>query len=857
MSIILFAVQSCINGRHSNDTPCSDVSHCKCQNSQTYGTIVDCSGVRLNTTEVCSICSNISNLTSLDLSNNSLDQIPASCFKECKELKTLSLKSNKLERLPNKTFEGLANLIYLNLENNKLLKKGELSNPDFLSPLLKLQELHLQTNVYDIQETANHTYLSTIPSKTLDSLHTLYLDILPYAKFGTNFKNLKKLKTINFSCRPHCAMVSLTSESFLNVAAVTHLNLSYCNISTIENGTFARLTELVYLDLSYNMVLGFITLRNVSYDLQFTKINVLNYSKVYKTFGAPTWISKCDICFLANTTLKELHINSNRISGFEKDALAYMPPEIYTIYAEDNLFSIGPYLMQLSCLDKLNRLELSGQSTTHGFKDYNDEIYIYEKKVSSTDVCKLPSVPPKPNCKPYGDKTLEWSEVKLPNQLKVCNARSSGLIFDPSPLWRPFKLANSLRSIDVSDNLMFNFKGYLLFFDTLEYVNIANNFCSYMSEESSISLRNVKILDAENNLLGHQLSDDTEGVTFKKLKKLTNLRLRNNLIDVLSENAFIFSENLEVLDLSLNRISSIKFRFDHMRNLSQLYLQDNKLSTLPMELLEHMTKYSNNISIDLSNNSLTLSCANLGLIRWIQGYRQYFINVDSYRFLNDDGNTIIFKDINIELLDRSCRNYTVIIVFSVIFILAFISIAISGMVYRYRWRLRYMYYMIKAKRNGYTQIPDSDEDRQYQYDVFISYANENYQFVTGELLQKLEEAGLSLCLHQKDFLPGNYIADNILQAIRISRKTVIILTNEFLQSKWCMYEFNMARMENIFSRGDENIIFVVKFGDFDITRATPELQACLELESYLPYPEDVDEKPYFWQMLVTSLKREQ
>ena len=45
-----------------------------------------------------------------------------------------------------------------------------------------------------------------------------------------------------------------------------------------------------------------------------------------------------------------------------------------------------------------------------------------------------------------------------------------------------------------------------------------------------------------------------------------------------------------------------------------------------------------------------------------------------------------------------------------------------------------------------------------------------------------------------------------------------------------MYEFNMARMENIYSRGDENIIFVAKFGDFDITRASPELQVCLESE---------------------------
>ena len=858
MYIILFAVSSCINGRHKNDTSCGDVTYCKCQNSKIYGTTVDCSGVGLNITEVCSICSNISNITTLDLSYNSLDQIPELCFQDCKVLKTLSLKSNQLDRLKNKTFEGLANLIYLNLDNNALLKNGELSDPDFLSPLLKLQELHLQTNVYDIQETANHMYLSTIPAETLDSLHTLYLDILPYAKFGTNFKNLSRLQTISFSCRPNCPMVSLTNESFVNIASVTHLNLSYCNITTIENGTFACLRELTYLDLSYNMVLGFITLRNISYDLQFTKIEVLNYTKVYKTFGTPTRINKCDICFLANTTLKELHFSRNRICDFEIDALAYLPPELETLVFEYNKITIGPYLIQMRCLDKLKRLELNSQFGSIGrFTDYNDELYIHEKNVSATDVCQCPSFPTKPNCTSYKDKPLDFGTVALPNKLEVLNIRSSGLILDrpqrPYPLQLNF--TNSLRSLDISDNLMFSFRGYYLVFDKLENVKMSNNFCSYISKEFSLSSRNVKILDAENNKLGYQLNGDMEGVTFKVFERLTNLRLRNNLIDVLSEKAFIYSKNLEVLDLSLNRLSSFKVRIDHMRNLSQLYLQENKLSTLPVELLEHMTKSSNNISIDLSNNSLTLSCANLELIRWIQGHQQYFVNVESYSFLNDSGEIIMFKDINTELLDRSCRNYTVIIVFSVIFILTFISIAVSGMVYRYRWRLRYMYYMIKARRNGYTQIPDTNEDRQYQYDVFISYANENYQFVTGELYQKLEAAGLSLCLHQKDFLPGSYIAENILQAIRNSRKVVIILTSEFLQSKWCMYEFNMARMENIYSRGDENIIFVVKFGDFDILRASPELQACLESESYLSYPEDLDERPYFWQMFVASLKR--
>ena len=51
-------------------------------------------------------------------------------------------------------------------------------------------------------------------------------------------------------------------------------------------------------------------------------------------------------------------------------------------------------------------------------------------------------------------------------------------------------------------------------------MKMSDNFCSYVSEEFASSFRNVKILDAENNKLGQQLNGDTEGVTFKQLKKL-------------------------------------------------------------------------------------------------------------------------------------------------------------------------------------------------------------------------------------------------------------------------------------------------------------------------------------------------
>ena len=95
----------------------------------------------------------------------------------------------------------------------------------------------------------------------------------------------------------------------------------------------------------------------------------------------------------------------------------------------------------------------------------------------------------------------------MPKQLEVFIFRSSDLTFDPPPLPSPLNLTNSLRSIDISDNLMFNFSGHFLVFDKLEYVRMSNNFCSNISKEFSLSFRNIKILDAENNKLGHQLKE--------------------------------------------------------------------------------------------------------------------------------------------------------------------------------------------------------------------------------------------------------------------------------------------------------------------------------------------------------------
>ncbi|XP_049788725.1 toll-like receptor 2 [Schistocerca nitens] len=70
---------------------------------------------------------------------------------------------------------------------------------------------------------------------------------------------------------------------------------------------------------------------------------------------------------------------------------------------------------------------------------------------------------------------------------------------------------------------------------------------------------------------------------------------------------------------------------------------------------------------------------------------------------------------------------------------------------------------------------------------------------SGSLLPRLENAGdseeepaLGLCLHERDFPLGSFIADNILISMESSRSTVVILSRAFVDIKWCRWELDLA-----------------------------------------------------------------
>ena len=411
--------------------------------------------------------------------------------------------------------------------------------------------------------------------------------------------------------------------------------------------------------------------------------------------------------------------------------------------------------------------------------------------------------------------------------------------------------------MDASYNVISTFNTPLFQLKSLKHLNISNNYASAVQPHVFTAAPNLTSLDASNNFLGKALSADINGLIFKPLQHVKVLNLSGNLIT--SAPGLDDLNSLTTLNLASNSISEVPRSFATLKALTDLDLRQNTLSTLPLELLQQMDKTAQkthqNMSIDLSNNLLEISCENINFLEWIIKHPNSLKNLDSYNYrINTNATVLKLADLErrVESLTKKCKSYSAVIIISTIIIIGFVFILFAGLIYRYRWRLRYLFYMAKARYRGYDKIPDTPTE--YKYDAFVSYAEEDYLFIKDEIIVELEENhGLELCLHQRNFLPGDYIAENILQAIKNSRMMVIVLTDQFLKSKWCTYEYNMARMESIYSRNGENFVVYIMYEDIDNKFLSPDLIETLDSETFLKYPQDDNEKPYFWEMLKRAL----
>lgn len=79
----------------------------------------------------------------------------------------------------------------------------------------------------------------------------------------------------------------------------------------------------------------------------------------------------------------------------------------------------------------------------------------------------------------------------------------------------------------------------------------------------------------------------------------------------------------------------------------------------------------------------------------------------------------------------------------------------------------------------------------FPFDVFISYSSKDKEWVRGELLQRIEQAGLKAFIDFRDFTRGAPSIKECERGVVESRKTLLILTPNYVDhSEW-------GEMENV------------------------------------------------------------
>ncbi|XP_061173262.1 toll-like receptor 4 [Saccostrea echinata] len=792
MSTLLFATFVAVL-RTGVSSHCTSNPRCDCIPTRNMTILANCS--HLGITEVPKTGPDV---VSLNLDHNCITFLMAPFSPT---LVRLDLSYNRIQNFTDDVFANLTKLKTLSLEGNRLQLDENVYRPRIFRDLKALQVFNIKNNSIQVQNCRFPYGMWGF----LYSLKTLKIDVISTVEFGPQFRSLTQLTELDISgLTGFCSIEVISDSYFENMPHLEIMNMSACKLKHFEAGALIMLRNLTIFDISNNERLTFASFPNISRDLQFSNIKVFKAIKIHCTFGIGTVLQIRDILHFQNTSLEEIYLDENRLALIERHALKYTPPTLKLVSIANNKLTIGPYVLDVIYLTGMEKLDLSFQLASNPMHEIFEAFYCENPIRSHENTEERFTIGHK-------NISLLW-RVHVPRNLQTLIMRTSsiriglfGVNVNPE---------NKLLHIDLSQNVMKSFNGPLRGFNVLKSLDLSECLCSYISKFFFDSLTQLEVLKLNNNLLGFSLRDDENGVTFKSLVNLKEMDLSDNRIQFLPDKIFKNLRNLQKLRLRSNYLTEWTVRISHIRNLSV---------------------------IDLSVNQI----------------KQNRMYISDYRHMEcklDNGTSFSFQDIEsvLRILEVQCKDYQLVILSVSSAIVFFLTIIVTGLVYRYRWKLRYLFYMTKNKYRLSSPICQDT----FTFDAFISHADEDSDFAIYESISQLEEErGLRLCLSKRDFLPGTEIAANITDAICKSRKTIIILSNHFLNSYWCMFEFNMARMESIYTRNGKNVLFMIMYRHVSAKTLPLSLLTLVESQSYIEYPHDPQGNIVFWDKIAETCSK--
>ncbi|KAF4530059.1 hypothetical protein B566_EDAN013963 [Ephemera danica] len=344
------------------------------------------------------------------------------------------------------------------------------------------------------------------------------------------------------------------------------------------------------------------------------------------------------------------------------------------------------------------------------------------------------------------------------------------------------------------------------------------------------TLTQLEDLDLSGQRIGTPFIVTNEMYNMKKLRSLKMSRLptlqniySNCGISNLRSDTFSDLHLLEILILSNNNIATIPSNiFKPLKSLSKLYLNSNKIGNNPqitvdtidtLDLSKNKIKTPNKLISEGTIQNLNLSRNDIvnwtGEYKWLRGNNSKILNLNSTEDLTCNepytlyGKSVLEVQYNSTLCDVIAPDYALIFgtPFGILLILVAASIILG-------FEIAYVRHLFNVKKRN-----EREEKQGCVYDLFVSYSSKDREWVVNVLLEKLESAdeGYQLCLHERDFLLGTYIMDNVisndflilLELKRLDREKLPLHLRQLMVSRTYLEwpnDLTVSKQENFWAR---------------------------------------------------------
>ncbi|CAG9580972.1 unnamed protein product [Danaus chrysippus] len=554
---------------------CLIVSHvCSCFNGDSFELECpdecDCHYFRINWVTDCSE----SNLTEVPYNELSLSVYildlngnnitTLQTFPSDIKMRRLQIANNRLTRVDREAFKGLEYLIDVDLSGNNI----SYVDPEAFLNSHGLLNVELQGNP-----------LTFVEGPFLVSSTLQYLDI------------------------SDCNLSTINPQFFDNITSLNTLDLSNNPLNVLESGTFDVLTSLETLKLND------CKLTNISENVFSALVNLKNLEIAGNYLSNMNWPELLGTL----SRLEYLNLRKSAVTSLSEDTFSNCTNLVTLILAENELRDLDVAAILGNSVNNLELLDLSNCKIR---RPLSGEAFANATRLKTLFLSGNPLFAP----------DLEEALSPLPKIEKLflsnCGLRS---------LPDSFNVFENLLELDISHNPLVNvFAKLLAPLEKIEYLNMGYSNLSYIGPETFAHMTSLKklvlsgndLLSLEAGLFGNLTQLTTLELEFCGLKRplysnvffknltysdLREIRLGGNPL-VIPPTGPLFPKILSqvvVLDLSNCNISSLNpDAFKNTMNLTELNLSGNKIksdegSLSFLEILQHLEK------INLSNNNLT------------------------------------------------------------------------------------------------------------------------------------------------------------------------------------------------------------------------------------------------------------